>query len=86
MHFATWLDYELDYHETYRTSFLLFWLASISLLCVIIAVILASATEANYAGYRRQWAESRGVAWTPKNRRPEKLRDQLRECEVRGTS
>ena len=25
----------------------------------------------------------RGIVWTPKNRRPEKLRDTLKECEVR---
>lgn len=30
---------------------------------------------------RRAWAEGRGITWTPRNRRPDKLRDTLRECE-----
>lgn len=41
-----------------------------------------SAGEGVYCEQRRLWGEDRGVSWTPKNRRPEKLRDTLKECEV----
>lgn len=40
-----------------------------------------SAGEGVYCEQRRLWGEDRGVSWTPKNRRPEKLRDTLKECE-----
>ncbi|KAL9962591.1 hypothetical protein ACROYT_G031702 [Oculina patagonica] len=40
-----------------------------------------STGEEAYCEQRRQWGEDRGVAWTPKNRRPERLRDALKECE-----
>lgn len=42
------------------------------------------AGEGVYCEQRRLWGEDRGVSWTPKNRRPEKLRDTLKECEVRN--
>ncbi|RMX46711.1 hypothetical protein pdam_00015699 [Pocillopora damicornis] len=37
--------------------------------------------ETSYSEQRRLWGEDRGISWTPKNRRPEKLRDVLKECE-----
>jgi len=43
-----------------------------------------STGEGVYCEQRRLWGEDRGVSWTPKNRRPEKLRDTLKECEVRN--
>ena len=43
-----------------------------------------SAGEEAYSEQRKQWGEERGVSWTPKNRRPEKMRDTLKECEVRN--
>ncbi|XP_065180150.1 WD repeat-containing and planar cell polarity effector protein fritz homolog [Sycon ciliatum] len=30
---------------------------------------------------RRQWAEGRGITWTPRNKRPDKLRDAIRDSE-----
>lgn len=36
-----------------------------------------------YCEQRKQWGEDRGVSWILKNRRPEKLRDTLKELEVR---
>lgn len=40
-----------------------------------------SAGDPPYSEQKRLWGEERGVSWTPKNRRPEKLRDVLKECE-----
>ncbi|KAJ7382275.1 hypothetical protein OS493_036178 [Desmophyllum pertusum] len=40
-----------------------------------------STGEEAYCEQRRLWGEDRGVSWTPKNRRPERLRDALKECE-----
>ena len=45
-------------------------------------IATGSAGEGVYCEQRRLWGEDRGVSWTPKNRRPEKLRDTLKECEV----
>lgn len=39
------------------------------------------AGDTSYSEQRRLWGEDRGISWTPKNRRPEKLRDVLKECE-----
>ena len=38
--------------------------------------------EEPYTEQRRLWGEDRGVSWTPKNRRPEKLRDSIKDLEV----
>lgn len=46
--------------------------------------LLGPAGETSYSEQRRLWGEDRGISWTPKNRRPEKLRDVLKECEVRS--
>lgn len=35
-----------------------------------------------YCEQRKQWGEDRGVSWILKNRRPEKLRDTLKELEL----
>lgn len=40
-----------------------------------------SIVEEPYSEQRRLWGEDRGVSWTPRNRRPEKLRDCLKELE-----
>lgn len=40
-----------------------------------------STGEEAYSEQRRVWGEDRGVSWTPRNRRPEKLRDLLKEFE-----
>lgn len=37
--------------------------------------------EEPYTEQRRLWGEDRGVSWTPKNRRPEKLRDSIKDLE-----
>ncbi|KAK2560334.1 WD repeat-containing and planar cell polarity effector protein fritz-like protein [Acropora cervicornis] len=40
-----------------------------------------SSIEEPYTEQRRLWGEDRGVSWTPKNRRPEKLRDSIKDLE-----
>ncbi|XP_048584176.1 WD repeat-containing and planar cell polarity effector protein fritz homolog isoform X3 [Nematostella vectensis] len=41
----------------------------------------SSGNEDKLAQLKRQWAEERGIAWTPRNKRPDRLRDNLKECE-----
>ena len=40
--------------------------------------------EELYCEQRKVWGEDRGDSWTPKNRRPERTRDTIKECEVRN--
>ncbi|KAK3755322.1 hypothetical protein QZH41_014625 [Actinostola sp. cb2023] len=47
----------------------------------LIAGYSCAINDDSYAQYRRLWAEERGIVWTPKNKRPDRLRDCLRETE-----